>query len=117
MKVPLPAKVLAFNVVLLLLAYLVYQDVAARNAYAGALNFAPSTAYSILTHTVTLSGRATVLTSPPTLDWFELLALIAVATDAYTFWGYFKRSPVSEHPSPTAAENTPVSLKAFSKCA
>ena len=105
------------NVVLILLAYLVYQDVAARNAYAGALNFAPSTSYSILTHALTLSGRGTVLTSPPTLDWFQLLVLMAAATDAYMFWGYFKRSPVPEQPSLTAAEPTPrlASVKAFSK--
>ena len=95
------------NVVLILLAYLVYQDVAARAAYAGALGFAPSTLYSILYHSLTLSGRGTTLTSPPTLDWFQLLALIAVATDAYMFWGYFRRSAVPEQASPSAAEATP----------
>ena len=104
------------NVVLILLAYLVYQDLAARNAYAGALNFAPSTSYSVLTHALTLSGRGTVLTSPPTLDWFQLLVLIAAATDAYMFWGYFKRSPVPEQHSLTAAaEPALASVKAFSK--
>jgi len=115
LKVPFFAKVLVVNVVLILLAYLVYQDLAGRNAYAGALNFAPSTTYSILTHSLTLSGRATVLTSPPTLDWFQLLVLIAAATDAYMFWGYFKRSPVPEQPSLSAAETAPASVKAFSK--
>ena len=103
------------NVVLILLAYLVYQDLAARNAYAGALNFAPSTSYSVLTHALTLSGRGTVLMSPPTLDWFQLLVLIAAATDAYMFWGYFKRSPVPEQRSLTAAEPALASVKAFSK--
>ena len=107
MRVPFLAKVLVVNVVLILLAYLVYQDVAARAAYAGALGFVPSTSYSILYHSLTLSGRGTVLTSPPTLDWFQLLALIAAATDAYMFWGYFKRSPVPEQTSLTAAEASP----------
>ena len=114
MNIPFSAKILVVNVVLILLAYLVYQDVAARNAYAGALNFTPSTSYSILTHALTLSGRGTVLTSPPTLDWFQLLVLIAAATDAYMFWGYFKRSPVPEQRSLTAAEPALASVKAFS---
>jgi len=105
LKVPLLVKVLVANVVLILLAYLVYQDTAARNVYARDLNFAPSTSYSILFHTLTLTGRATVLSSPPTLDWFQVLFLIGAATDAYMFWGYFKRSPSTEAtPSLTAAE-------------
>ena len=91
MKLRFLAKVLTFNVVVILLTYLVNQDVAARNAYASVLSFAPSTSNSILTHTLTLTGRGTVLRSPPTLDWFQLLLLIAVAADAYTLWGYFKR--------------------------
>jgi hypothetical protein len=106
LRVPFLAKVLVVNMVLILLAYLVYQDVAARAAYAGALGFAPSTSYSILTHSMILSGRGTVLTSSPTLDWFQLLALIAAATDGYMFWGYFKRSPIPEQPSLAAAEDT-----------
>ena len=32
---------------------------------------------------------------------------MAAATDAYMFWGYFKRSPVPEQRSLTAAEPTP----------
>ena len=107
MRLPFIAKVFVVNVVLILLAYLVYQDVAARAAYAGALGFAPTTSYSILSHSLTLSGRGTILASPPTLDWFQLLTLIGVATDAYMFWGYFKHSAVPEQSNTTAAEATP----------
>ena len=57
-----------------------------------------------------------VLTSPPTLDWFQLLFLIAAAADAYMFWEYFKRPKVSlkEH-SLAAADTIITSDKASSK--
>jgi hypothetical protein len=75
------ARIAIINAILLALTYLVYQDILFRDRYAHQLNFSPSTSYSALSHVVTLTEGTTVLSSPLTLDWPQLLVLAWVAID------------------------------------
>jgi hypothetical protein len=83
--------VLAADVLLLAAEFLVLQDLQwrssfAASAHAGTNGYAPSFAYSILTQFFTMSGNGVSLTSPPTLDWVQLLAIVLVAINVW--FGY-----------------------------
>jgi hypothetical protein len=84
------AKVAVVNIVLILFIYLVFQDLSSRNVYAEQLRFAPSTSYSIFSHVLTLTGKGTTLSSPPTLDWPQFLASVLVVFDAFSLIGFLR---------------------------
>jgi len=84
------ARIVIVNVALIIFIYLIIQDLSARNVYAQDLKLAPSTTYSIFSHTLTLTGRGTTLSSPPTLDWPQFLALVLVVFDAFTLIGFLR---------------------------
>lgn len=74
-------QVLVANTVILALLYYVEKDLAYRNSYAATVGFTASTVYYFLTHQLVLTGRGVTLTSPPTLDWAQVLVVALVALD------------------------------------
>ncbi len=81
MKVFSLVRIILVNWVVLALVYLAELDLAFRNSYAGSLNFAPSSGYSVLTHVFTMTGRGITLVSPLTLDWVQVLIIALLAVD------------------------------------
>jgi hypothetical protein len=82
-------KVLTADVVLLIALYYVIQDLQWRTSYAtsphaNALHgYSPSFAYNLFTRIFTMSGSGLSLTSPPTLDWVQVLAVALLAINAW----------------------------------
>jgi hypothetical protein len=94
-------KVAVVNLGALLLGVIVYLNRLSRDAYASALGFHPSTSYSFLTLTFSMKGKGELLTSPPALDWIQLLAIAAALLDAYYLLGTLReRRRSSSQPSP-----------------
>lgn len=75
------AKVLAVDGLLLLGAYAVLGDVSSRVGYAQREGLSFTFAYSLFIKTSDLSGRGSQLVSPPTLDWIQVLVLVAVVAN------------------------------------
>ena len=109
----LPLKLLSMDAVLVILAYLVVQDQGTRAAYAASLHsacqglcaYTPSFRYGPFVQYFTMTGNGVTLTSPPTLDWFQVIALLLVVVNAWYFYSnYVKRSPTglpSRSPRPS----------------
>jgi len=84
-------KVAIVDAVLLAGIYSVFLDLQARTAKAESLHgacpslcsYAPSFSYNLLTQFFTMAGNGATLTSPPTLDWVQLLAYALVAVNAW----------------------------------
>lgn len=93
----LPLRLLAIDAVLVVLAYLVVQDQAVRAGYAASLHtacaslcsYAPSFSYGILIQYFTMTGNGVSLTSPPTLDWFQVIAVVLVMVNAWHFYSNY----------------------------
>ncbi len=90
------ARIASINAILLALTYLVYQDLLFRDRYAHQLNFSPSNSYSALSHVLTLTGGTTVLSSPLTLDWLQLLTLALVAIDVLNVVEFVRKRSLSQ---------------------
>ena len=79
------------DTVLLFALYSVFQDLQWRTGYAASLHsacpqfcsYSPSFSYNLLTQFFTLARSGVRLTSPPTLDWVQLLAYFLVALNAW----------------------------------
>jgi hypothetical protein len=82
-------KVLAADTVLLITLYYVIQDLQWRTSFAASPHasalhgYSPSFGYNLFTRIFTMSGGGLPLTSPPTLDWVQVLALVLVAINAW----------------------------------
>ncbi len=84
-------KVALADIVLLFALYSALEDLQWRTGYAASLHsacpqfcsYSPSFSYSLLTQFFTLAGNRVRLTSPPTLDWVQLLAYVLVALNAW----------------------------------
>ena len=85
-------KVLIADAILLIAEFYVIQDLGWRTAYAASLHgacfpracsYSPSFSYSLLIRFFTMSGNRVSLTSPPTLDWVQLLAYILIVINAW----------------------------------
>ena len=84
-------KVLAADVVLLAAGFWVLQDLQWRTGFASSLHdacspicrYSPSFSYSVLTRFFTMAGNGVSLTSPPTLDWVQLIACLLVIVNAW----------------------------------
>jgi hypothetical protein len=84
-------KVIVVDLVLLVALYYVSQDLQWRSDYAasahdrcyGMCSYSPSYALSVLTRFFTMSGNGQSLTSPPTLDWVQLLAYAIILLNAW----------------------------------
>jgi len=87
--------VLVADIILLVGEFYVIQDLQWRTSYAASPHanapngYNPSFAYNIFTQFFTMSGNGVSLTSPPTLDWIQLLTVALVVLNlwfAYTYW-------------------------------
>ena len=81
-------KVALADLALLAALYFVLQDLAWRTYYAGTPHaavsgYAPSFSYSFFTRFFTMAGSGVSLTSPPTLDWVQVLALALVVVNGW----------------------------------
>jgi hypothetical protein len=84
-------KVLAVDIVLLVALFYVLQDLQWRSNFAASLHracsppcgYSTSYSYSLLTRFFTMSGNGVGLTSPPTLDWIQVITLVLVAINAW----------------------------------
>jgi hypothetical protein len=93
-------KVLAADAVLLIGEFWVLQDLAWRSNYAAAPHLAcgmanacaysASLSYTILIQFFTMVGNRASLTSPPTLDWVQLLAFALVALNGWYLFTILK---------------------------
>ncbi len=118
-------KVLAADALLLVALYYVVQDLSWRISYAASLHtacpnlcgYTPSFSYSFLTRLFTMSGNPLLrssalvrLTSPPTLDWVQVLSVMLVAVNAWfvyvTLWKG-RRSAGMSRPSESVPPNPP----------
>jgi hypothetical protein len=108
-------KVLAVDALLLIALFFVIQDLDWRTSYAASLHgacfpglcgYSPSFSYNVLIEFFTMSGNGVSLTSPPTLDWVQVLAYILVAINAWFIYATLSRRK-GRHPEtlpgPTAA--------------
>lgn len=83
--------VLFVDVALVVAAIFVIQDLQWRTSFAASLHYAcpqlcgysPSFSYSVLTRFFTMSGNHVSWTSPPTIDWVQVLAVLLVAINAW----------------------------------
>jgi hypothetical protein len=84
-------KVVIVDLLVLLALYYVLQDLQWRTNYAASphaacgkiCEYSPSFGYSFLTRFFTMAGNGVSLTSPPTLDWVQLLALVLIAANGW----------------------------------
>jgi len=88
-------KVLIVDAILLIAEFYVLQDLEWRTGYAASLHgacfpkfcsYSPSFSYNFLIRFFTMSGNGVSLTSPPTLDWVQLLAYILIIINVW--FGY-----------------------------
>ena len=83
--------VLLVDVVLVVAMIFVIQDLQWRASYASSLHYAcpqpcsysSSFSYSVLSRFFTMSGNGVSLTSPPNIDWVQVLAVLLVAINAW----------------------------------
>ena len=100
--------VLLFDLVLLAALYLVQQDLGWRNYYAGiphaaTSGYVPSFSYSVGIRYFTMSGGAFPLTSPPTLDWVQVIVLLLVLANGWLAYQYLKSRATRMPVAPTQA--------------
>ena len=92
-----PLRLVVLDIFFIVLAYLVARDQEARAAYAASLHdacaglcsYAPSFSYGFFTQYFTMSGNGVTLTSPPTLDWFQVIAVVLVAINGWYFYSTY----------------------------
>jgi len=102
-------KVLVVDAILLIAEFYVIQDLQWRTAYAASLHgacaafcrYSPSFSYSFLVRFFTMSGNGASLTSPPTLDWVQLLAYVLFAVNVW-----FAYTVIAKRRSPKADRST-----------
>lgn len=98
-------KVFLADIVLLFALYSVFVDLQWRTGYAGSLHLAcpqfcsytPSFSYSLLTQFFTLAGNGARLTSPPTLDWVQLIVYVLVMLNAWYAYKTWKSRSLKHH--------------------
>jgi len=104
-------KVILADAVLLTGLYLVVKDLEWRSSYAasahnaceGPCSYTPSLSHSILTQFFTMTGNGVSLTSPPTLDWVQLLVVILVVVNVWYGYSFLETRKAAK-----AKDTTPV---------
>ena len=84
-------KVLGADIVFLVALYFVLRDLNWRTSYAalphdacgGFCTYTPSFGYGLFTRTFTMSGNGVQLTSPPMLDWVQVLAALLILVNGW----------------------------------
>jgi hypothetical protein len=92
-------KTVIADVLLLTAEYFVLQDQGRRTAYAASLHsacpvpcgYSTSYAYGILTQFFTMMGQGVSLTSPPTLDWTQVLVVLLIIVNGWFLYSLFGR--------------------------
>ena len=84
-------KILIADAVLLAAEFLILQDLQWRSSYAAAEGLSPSYSYSVLTQFFAISGGGATLTSPPTLDWVQLLVVVLVVLNVWYAYRSLRR--------------------------
>ena len=112
----LPYRLLAVDAFFVVLAYLVIRDQETRAAYAASLHdacaglcsYTPSFSYGAFTQYFTMSGNGVTLTSPPTLDWFQVIAVVLVVINAWYLYSNYVKGvrPSRAEPSGPASQGT-----------
>ena len=104
-------KVLLADIVLVVALYFVLQDLSWRAYYAmsphdacgGLCGYTPSSGYSLFTRFFTMAGNGVSLTSPPTLDWVQVLAVaLLVANGWYLYTVLMARRKSTAGPAAAA---------------
>ncbi len=101
-------KVALADIVLLFALYSALQDLQWRTGYAASLHpacpqfciYSPSFSYGLLIQFFTLAGNGVSLTSPPTLDWVQLLAYVLVVLNAWYAYRTLKSRRLKPGPDP-----------------
>lgn len=89
--IPRWAEVLAFDFILLLAGYSVVGDLQWRADYATKVShLVPSYTYLPLIRHFTMTGRDFPLVSPPTLDWLQIVLVVAVLVNLWYGYSYMK---------------------------
>lgn len=97
--------VLLVDAALLVALFYVAGDLQWRVSYASSVHhacptgcsYAPSFGYSVLTQFFTMAGNGASLTSPPTLDWVQLIALFLVLVNGW--YAYLRFRPNMPRPA------------------
>lgn len=87
------------DALLLLALYFVLLDLGRRVAYAASphtacpslCGYKPSFTYTFFTQFFTMSGNGVSLTSPPTLDWVQVITLIIIIVNGWFFYDLYRR--------------------------
>ena len=86
--------VLLADAVLLYALYYFFTDLQWRTTYAGTLHghttgYVASFTYSFFTRVFTMSGNGVTLTSPPTLDWVQVIGLLLAIANGWYLYSRF----------------------------
>jgi hypothetical protein len=95
-----PLKVLLVDVVLLVFAYYVQEDLDWRSSYAAFRGYSPTTHYSLLIRTFQMVGGGVPLQSPPTLDWIQVVILILIVVNVSYLYGVLRNHSKARPPTP-----------------
>ena len=107
-------KVLLADIVLVVALYFVLGDLNWRTSYAalphnacgGFCTYTPSFGYGLFTRIFTMSGNGVKLTSPPMLDWVQVLALLLLLVNGWYLYVFLREN--RPKPSETLpADRTP----------
>lgn len=91
--------IVAFDAILLAALAFVYRDLQWRVGYAESVHtacpaagcsYSASFSFGFLTRLFTMSGNGVSLTSPPTLDWVQVIALLLVVVNGWYAFHYLR---------------------------
>ena len=84
--------VAAFDIIVLVLVYLVLQDQSWRASYVKREGFVLHTTFLPLIRLPTITGNVqTPLASPPVFDWVQLLILLLVVVNGFFLFAVFRK--------------------------
>lgn len=93
-------KVALFDVLVLVFAYYVVQDLNWRSSYAVSRGYEATTSYSLLTRIFEMVGKGTVLQSPLTLDWVQVAVALLIIVNLSFAIGALRGSRGESKPVP-----------------
>lgn len=102
-------KVVALDAVVLAALASVLNDLAWRVSYASSphastTGYAASFTYSVLTRVFSMAGGPLTLTSPPTLDWVQLLSAVLVVVNGWFAYTILASRRLRPAPVPSSAQ-------------
>lgn len=101
-------KVLLADAILLYALYYVFMDLQWRTSYAATphghtTGYVASFAYSFFVRVFTMSGGGTALTSPPSLDWVQVVGLLLAVANGWYLYSRFSHWKRPYRPAPASA--------------